>query len=194
MRRLILTFIPSTSPSSLPKVVSTSTVGTSCSCLPPARAEARPSLPTIGATFACDCMPVHPMNTDFEAPLARCLASLLDGAAARYVSSTTTFCAIVFELSKTATKEEGRLSKQFLRLGEKTKSTCAEDVFREVIRKARTFQHRGGPVHEIYIIMSGEYTVRRSLEVLREALFEDARFIKHNYEAEARAERTAVLL
>jgi len=81
------------------------------------------------------------MKTDFEAPLARCLASLLDGAGARYVSSTMTFCATVFELSKTATKEEGRLSKQFLRLGEKTKSTCAEDVFLEVIEEAYKFQH-----------------------------------------------------
>lgn len=49
----------------------------------------------------------------------------------RYVSSTTTFWVTVFEFKRTVTRDEGRLTRQFFRVAEKTSSTCADDVFRE---------------------------------------------------------------
>lgn len=102
------TFIPSLSPSNRPKVPSTSTPGTSCSCLGPARR-------------VCERIPVHPRKTDC------CLPGLPSlPAACLKLSSTTTFCTTAFELRSTLTSEGGRLSKQFLRLGSRATSAWEE--------------------------------------------------------------------
>jgi hypothetical protein len=102
------TFIPSLNPSSLPNVPSTSTPATSCSCLGP---DLR----------VCERMPVHPKKTDC------CLPGLPSlPAACLKLSSTTTFCAKVFAFDNTLTSDDGRLSKQFLRLGKRATSAWDE--------------------------------------------------------------------
>lgn len=102
------TFIPSLNPNNRPKVPSTSTLGTSCSCLGPARR-------------VCERMPVQPRKTDC------CLPGLPSlPVACLKLSSTTTFCTTAFELRSTLTSEEGRLSKQFLRLGRRATSAWEE--------------------------------------------------------------------
>lgn len=115
---LVPTFVPALKPSRLAKVASISTVDNSLSCEPPRT----PSRPITGVGFDCDCIPVHPTNTDcvvagFSFP------SEPVGCAWRYCSSTTTFCATVFALSSRATREAGRLTKQLLRLGSNASST-----------------------------------------------------------------------
>lgn len=125
------TFMPSLRPSNLPNVESISTVETSCSCLPlpPPLLPPMPSLPTTGASLGCDCMPVHPKKTDFFTALALACASAPPAADCwRWLSSTTTFWAIVFEFKRSATRDDGRLRRQLFKLGRRTTSACADDA------------------------------------------------------------------
>jgi hypothetical protein len=100
--------MPSFNPKSRPKVASTSTPATSCSCLGP---DLR----------VWDRMPVHPRKTDCCFPGLPSLP-----AADLKLSSTTTFCTTALEFNNTLTSEAGRLSKQFLRLGSKATSAWDE--------------------------------------------------------------------
>ena len=100
--------MPSLNPKSRPKVASTSTPATSCSCLGP-------------ALLVCERIPVHPKKTDccfpgFPSLPAACLK----------LSSTTTFCTTALEFSSTLTSDAGRLSRQFLREGRRETSAWEE--------------------------------------------------------------------
>lgn len=104
-----LTFIPSLNPNNRPNVPSTSTPGTSCSCLGP-------------ALRVCERMPVHPKNTEDCLPAFPSLP-----AACLKLSSTTTFCTTALEFSSTLTSDAGRLSRQFLRPGRRATSAWVEE-------------------------------------------------------------------
>jgi hypothetical protein len=66
-------------------------------------------------------MPVHPKKTDCCLPGFPSLP-----AACLKLSSTTTFCTTAFEFDNTLTSDDGRLSKQFLRLGKRATSAWDE--------------------------------------------------------------------
>jgi hypothetical protein len=131
-RNTTRTFIPSLKPSNRANVPSTSTVGISFSLRPPSL-PAIPSFPTTGANLGLDCIPVHPKNTLFDTLEGFCCCFESCGTFCRKLNSTMTFCAMVFEFKRTATREDGKLSRQFLRCGRRTSSACAAEVLREAI-------------------------------------------------------------
>lgn len=116
--------MPSLNPSRLANVASISIVGISCSCLPPLRTA---SLPTNGATFDCDCMPVHPRYAlcVVAAGFPLC-CSWLEGADCRHCTSTTTFWATILLFRSSDTSEAGRFSRQLFRPGNRTTSTVVD--------------------------------------------------------------------
>jgi hypothetical protein len=146
----VRTFMPSHKPSNRANVPSTSTVGISFSLLPPSL-PAIPSFPTTGANLGLDCMPVHPRNTLFDMLEDFCCCFESCGTFCRKLNSTMTFCAMVFEFKRTATREDGRLSRQFLRFGRRTSSAWAVEVLREAMVQSRRLVNT--EIHQTRFIM-----------------------------------------
>lgn len=77
-------------------------------------------------------MPVQPRKADCSAAADRVLGSAGGGGGVgdgggRYCSSTTTFWARVFALSKRATRDAGRFTRQLLRVGSSVSSTVVDE-------------------------------------------------------------------